>query len=308
MGCVYIATNKTNKKSYIGKTIGLLESRKYHHEFDSENGNVKRSHYFHKAIRKYGSDNFEWGILFESENDNELCEKEKYYIKLYNSHGTEGYNLTDGGEGTVGFIYSDESKQRMRKKQIEISNRPESKERMSKTIRRYLEENPDHIEKMKAGTRKKLYALWATEEYRKYQHDRSSGGNNPAAVKIICIETNEIFECIKDAADKYNKSATAIRLVLDKPIRKSKNALHFMRYDTWLDENKRCEYIKKMEESLKPHPPIIHYKTSTCELCNKEFSYSRARPSQLNVRFCSRSCAQKAKWSCSRKTTASIDE
>jgi len=44
----------------------------------------------------------------------ELCEKEKEYIKQYNSHYIEGngYNMTYGGEGTNGYIYTEDDKKK----------------------------------------------------------------------------------------------------------------------------------------------------------------------------------------------------
>ena len=51
----------------------------------------------------------------------ELNEKEKYYIQQYNSLSPNGYNISLGGDGGCHFQkHSDESKQKMREKQLGI--------------------------------------------------------------------------------------------------------------------------------------------------------------------------------------------
>lgn len=76
MGVVYKVTNVINKKIYVGKTSGDLDKRKRQHKWNSLNGNSQT--YFHKAIRKYGFDNFEWSILFESDDEHLLLEKRDF--------------------------------------------------------------------------------------------------------------------------------------------------------------------------------------------------------------------------------------
>lgn len=93
---IYKVTNIINNKVYIGQTVKSLSQRKseHKHRFLYENSHNK----FYNAIRKYGWDNFIWEVLEESENWSyeTLDEKEKYYIKLYDSINT-GYNILEGG-------------------------------------------------------------------------------------------------------------------------------------------------------------------------------------------------------------------
>ena len=94
---IYIATNKINGKSYIGQTINSLKQRKKRHLWDASN---KRTIiYFHKALRKYGFNNFNWKIICKCNDIKSLNKLEAYYIKLYNTF-KNGYNLTIGGTGT----------------------------------------------------------------------------------------------------------------------------------------------------------------------------------------------------------------
>ena len=137
---IYKATNKINGKCYIGQTTINIEKRKYKHEWDSKNS--QDNNYFHNALNKYDKNNFEWEILEKCNSKNELDEMEYHYIKQYNSFNN-GYNITMGGEGTLGRIVSQLTRKlisKANKGKYEGKNNPnygnkwtdEQKERMSK--------------------------------------------------------------------------------------------------------------------------------------------------------------------------------
>ena len=93
---IYKIMNITNNKCYIGQTVKTLEERKKTHKWGKS--------LIHKAIRKYGKDNFKWETIDNTcQSYDELLEMEFHYIKQYHSYCKEwGYNLTWGGEGTLG--------------------------------------------------------------------------------------------------------------------------------------------------------------------------------------------------------------
>lgn len=109
MGIIYKVTNKVNGKSYIGKTKISLEYRRYHHEQKARTG---CKYLFHRAILAYGSESFEWEIVFDGEVDNATLNRiEIQLIKEENCKLPNGYNMTDGGEGGMrgsGWRHSDE--------------------------------------------------------------------------------------------------------------------------------------------------------------------------------------------------------
>ena len=92
MGIIYSYKNKTNGKRYIGQTINP-QQRKSAHISDSTHIDTK----FYRAVRKYGWNNFEYEILAESEDRNELDKLEVDFIKSFNSI-ENGYNIRSGGE------------------------------------------------------------------------------------------------------------------------------------------------------------------------------------------------------------------
>lgn len=90
---IYKATNKINKKSYIGQTVDF-RSRVWQHMRCYE----KEDCLFHKAIEEYGYENFEWQVLESCCDKSRAIELEKHYIELYDTY-RNGYNENKGGVG-----------------------------------------------------------------------------------------------------------------------------------------------------------------------------------------------------------------
>lgn len=106
MGYIYKITNKVNGKVYIGQTIHTIEWRWNTHLLSAYNNRMgDHNVLFHRAIRKYGIDAFEVEQI-EKCNNSILSEREKYWIKKYDSYAN-GYNLTIGGEGARKYEDSD---------------------------------------------------------------------------------------------------------------------------------------------------------------------------------------------------------
>lgn len=130
MACIYKITNLVNNKFYIGLTSKTLDVR-FNGHCNNKNSKVNKNCLLHKALRKYGIDNFKKEVLIEGDfNKKLLGELEKHYIRLYNSYiGTNklGYNLTTGGEGTSNKIITDEIRKNMSNAQKGRINTEESK-------------------------------------------------------------------------------------------------------------------------------------------------------------------------------------
>lgn len=97
MGYIYKITNKINNKAYIGQTRFTIEIRWAKHLKDSKIEKIKERPLY-RAFNKYGIENFIIEKLEECSNEY-LNEREIFYISLFNSF-KEGYNLTNGGEGS----------------------------------------------------------------------------------------------------------------------------------------------------------------------------------------------------------------
>ena len=111
-GLIYMYT-APNGKRYVGQTI-RLEKRKSQHETQSLNPNCASYECaFHRAIRKYGIDNFKFEILEINIPRECLDEREIYWINKMKSFGSGGYNMTMGGNGNQGRIWSEDQRKHM---------------------------------------------------------------------------------------------------------------------------------------------------------------------------------------------------
>jgi group I intron endonuclease len=105
---IYKVTNQINQKSYVGKTELSFNIRKNNHLSDTRRG---CEFAFHRALRKYGEENFVWEIVEDGIEDKTLLDdKERHYIALYESFGPKGYNMSEGGEGQTGWVPSDKTR------------------------------------------------------------------------------------------------------------------------------------------------------------------------------------------------------
>ena len=99
---IYKCTNILTGESYIGYDSNW-PSRRTKHLYDYLNEKSKNYKcHFYRAIRKYGIENFAWEILYQSwDKEHCLNTMESFFIEEYNSFN-KGYNMTKGGEGTLG--------------------------------------------------------------------------------------------------------------------------------------------------------------------------------------------------------------
>lgn len=86
---IYIIKNDINTKVYIGQSVNAENRFKQHCKKSSDS-------LISRAIHKYGKEHF-WYEILESQVEN-YNDREKYWIKYYNSVKPFGYNLTEGGE------------------------------------------------------------------------------------------------------------------------------------------------------------------------------------------------------------------
>ena len=168
---IYKITNNINNKVYIGK----------HSTNNLEDGYFGSGKLLKLAINKYGIENFEKEIIAFCCTEEELNRQECFYIRDFNSTNRKvGYNLTKGGDGTLGLpspnkgkvgtmkgkTHSEETKQKIGK-----SNKGKTKGRVAwnKGIS-HSEETRQKISESKKGKTKGRTpwnkGMKMTEEYR----------------------------------------------------------------------------------------------------------------------------------------------
>lgn len=107
---IYKITNIQNNKVYIGQTIRPIEQRFHRHLNDAIN-NILDTH-LARAIRKYGKNSFIIEEIDNAQTQNELNQKEQYWIKFYNSV-KNGYNETDAISKCGGNTYQSKNEEKM---------------------------------------------------------------------------------------------------------------------------------------------------------------------------------------------------
>jgi len=102
---IYKCVNNLNGKVYIGIDKNW-PTRKYAHKSKAKN---EKGFHFHRAIKKYGWNNFEWYVIYQTKECRHARDMEKFFIEEYNSFYS-GYNKTFGGDGGSGKKQSEENK------------------------------------------------------------------------------------------------------------------------------------------------------------------------------------------------------
>jgi group I intron endonuclease len=104
---IYCIENIENNHKYIGKSH-TIEKRWREHVW-CLNAQTHDNSYFQRAWNKYGERSFRFYVVEVCEV-NDLCNKEKYYIKNWKTKRPNGYNLTDGGDATEGYRHTQKLK------------------------------------------------------------------------------------------------------------------------------------------------------------------------------------------------------
>lgn len=153
---VYKITNKVTNKVYIGITNQGSGARYRHHWYESRIGEPSP---IHRSMAKYGEENFTLEIIDFADTYDELKEKEKYWIKQYNSTDrTIGYNLTEGGDGTFGKKLSEETKDKIRQKALGRKLSEETKAKMSESRKgKCSDKQKKHLSKLQEQCKQKVY-------------------------------------------------------------------------------------------------------------------------------------------------------
>ena len=142
---IYKITNQTNGKIYIGK----------HSTNNLDDGYMGSGILICKAEKKYGIENFTKDYLAFCDTEEKLNWFEKFYIKKYKAR-ENGYNLTDGGDGVIGCIDSDETRLKKSLSHKGIKRGPMSEETKQKLRKLKSEETKQKIsDAMKAWNKGK---------------------------------------------------------------------------------------------------------------------------------------------------------
>lgn len=148
---VYKIINIINNKIYIGYTQRLLKVRLRDHFLKAKKGSLSS---LHKAIRKYGKDNFNIFLIENFITKQDMIQGEIFYIKKYNTYKSQyGYNDTAGGDGGN----TNSGKKFNKKWRIKISKSQAGKPR--KFNRKFSDIIEKEICKLYSQDKKSIYSL-----------------------------------------------------------------------------------------------------------------------------------------------------
>ena len=221
---IYRIDNLINGKMYFGQSIDIY-NRWYDHKYLLDNNKHYNKH-LQSAWNQHGRENFKFSVV-EVCGTNSLDIREQYYIELYNTYNPiYGYNLTMGGEGGIPNV---ETRMKMSNAHLGQLGTEESKLKQSAALigsnnpmfGRRGELSPVYGRVKTKDEIDKMIATRWTEEKRQINAQRITGENNPmfgkcgaknpASRSVICVETGELFETIKFAAEWCGlKSASMI--------------------------------------------------------------------------------------------------
>ena len=183
-----------NSKKYIGITKLNPKDR-------WKNGkSYKNCILFNRAIEKYKWKNIEHKILYTNLTKEEAEQKEIELIAYYKSNQKEyGYNIENGGH--VNCV-SESTRLKISEKTKEAMQRPEVKKRMS--IAQHNRISPLKGKKLSDEHKEKISKAHQGKGHKLKQETKEKLRHNKKCRKIICIETNQIFESLHEADRQTN--------------------------------------------------------------------------------------------------------
>lgn len=188
---IYQTTNLVNNKIYIGKHITE----------DIEDQYFGSGKYLKRAIEKYGLENFEFKILFELQNEEEMNLLEKCVVTQEFCDRKDTYNINVGGDGgwnyvnqnnkNIGFRYANEhglnNSGRKGKPQSEYQ-----KKRCKEAIALDRKLHPEKYNN--SGLRNPMFGKHHSIETKKKLSESHKGSRNPMSSRMW-IKNPQTREC-----------------------------------------------------------------------------------------------------------------
>jgi group I intron endonuclease len=185
---VYLATNEVNDKRYVGVTC-RFERRKQEHHWAA---NAGFSRLICKAIRKYGFESFNFTILKEFDHYEDGLAAERELIALLKPE----YNLTAGGESTLGYKHTPEQLARRSLRPCPLKGRPRSLETIAK-MSASLKGKKLTLTGKAIATRIAQAAAMRSKPKPPHSDERREVARQLCILKrrqVVCLNTSQTFE------------------------------------------------------------------------------------------------------------------
>lgn len=203
---IYKITCLANGKVYIGQSTNINARWKDH---------IRRlkickhdNQYLQNAFNKYGEKNFKFEVICECEHDfDTLNTLEIEYIKKFNALDRKvGFNISSGGGNAYSLAGKSEDEIHDIYKKI-VKSRLDKWRKIGNPRKgcHIGDEQKAYLSKINSGELHPMYGTKRVEHSKKMK-----GGNNPRAKKVVCLNTLEIFECAKEAGERYKTTNSNI--------------------------------------------------------------------------------------------------
>lgn len=161
---VYCAILRFDGRCYVGSTVNL-SIRLSAHMGHAARGSVTA---FHRALREFGPDAFDFEILERCPRE-QLLEREEFYIALLNAASIHGFNTMSRALATYGRVVLPATRERQRIALLGRKRSPEVCRRIGEANRgRKL--SPEQVEKMRKASTGRRHSAEAVAKMRGRKH------------------------------------------------------------------------------------------------------------------------------------------
>lgn len=214
-GAIYAIMHEGTGLMYIGQTVSPIRDRASMHFLDAFN--PKKRIYktkFSQGIRRLGIENFSVWEVARFYSQNELDKAERDYIRKFKTNGFGGFNSESGGK--KGFYCTIATKKKMSDSHIGSKNGRYGKPVLEETRRKIGHANSGDRSawKGKKHTAEELRKIGESNREYYIKHPERAAAISARRKKIVmCLETNQVFESLNEAANWLKVSNGAISSV-----------------------------------------------------------------------------------------------
>ena len=189
---IYVVENKQNGKKYVGKTSKTVEARFRQHVNEAR---ARAQTPFHKAINKYGAENFSVCEVENGLTAEQAEKRESFWIKELDSYGSAGYNCTLGGEGASGYRWTENQKENRPSRTVTAEERAARSLKMREynASRIFTEDYRKKLSDSQAGERNHRFGIAMPEEIKEKLSAANTGTGNPFFGKRHSPQTKELL-------------------------------------------------------------------------------------------------------------------
>lgn len=175
---IYKITNMETGRCYVGATVGPILRRLRGH-WNQTTGKVASKQRLHRSMQKHGFKTFCIEALAEAVNQREAIAIERAMIAEHNTLSPNGYNLSTGGEGSLGRHVSKETRQALREYRTGLKWSDESRAKASashkgqkwtpekRAVMNEIQTSDDYRAKMRVNSAKRAPTIHTAESRKK---------------------------------------------------------------------------------------------------------------------------------------------